>query len=132
MSRRWASIAIAGVLSAWLSTASDNSETKVQGVLIDKMCSYKGESRVAPGPRIEGGILAIYPHTKQCALMPDCQKSGYGVFTYGQKFLAFDEAGNKKALAFFKESKKEDDFRVEVTGRIQGDTIKVTSIQPLP
>lgn len=132
MSRRWVGIAIVGVLSAWLSTASDNSETKVQGVLIDKMCSYKGESRVAPGPRIDGGILAIYPHTKQCALMPDCQKSGYGVFTYGQKFLAFDEAGNKKALAFFKESKKEDDFRVEVTGRIQGDTIKVTSIQPLP
>lgn len=100
--------------------------------MIDKMCSYKGESRVAPGPRIEGGILAIYPHTRQCALMPDCQKSGYGVFTYGQKFLAFDEAGNKKALAFFKESKKEDDFRVEVTGQIQGDTIKVASIQPLP
>jgi hypothetical protein len=65
-------------------------------VLIDKICAYKAETRIVPGGLLEGGIITIYPHTKQCALMPDCQKSGYGVFTYDQKFLPFDEAGNQR------------------------------------
>lgn len=121
------------VVSVWfVSSAADTSETKVQGVLIDKKCSYKGETRIVPGPRLEGGIIAIYPHTKQCALMPECQKSGYGVFTYDQKFLPFDEAGSQKALAYLKQAKQEDDFRVEVAGQMQGDVFKVVSIKPIP
>ena len=119
-------------IASFLAAGADVPQTKVQGVLIDKMCSYKAETRIAPGPRLEGGIVVAYTHTKQCALMPECQKSGYGVFSYDQKFLAFDEAGNKQALAFFKQSNKEDDFRVEVIGQVQGGTIKVTSIKPLP
>ncbi|HXP85764.1 MAG TPA: hypothetical protein VN841_13655 [Bryobacteraceae bacterium] len=101
----------------------------VQGVLMDKMCSYKAETRIVPGDKLEGGMLVAYVHTRHCALMPDCQKSGYGVYTYDDKFLLFDEAGNRKALALLKETKKEDDLRVEVTGEIQGDTIKVASIK---
>jgi len=121
------------VVSVWLvSAVAETSETKMQGVLIDKMCSYKAETRIVPGPRLAGGIITIYPHTRQCALMPDCQKSGYGVFTYDQKFLPFDEGGNQKALAYFKQAKQDDDFRVEVAGQIQGEVLKVASIKPLP
>jgi hypothetical protein len=65
--------------------------------------------------------------------MPSCQRSGYGVFTFGStRFLAFDAAGNQKALALLEASKKEDDMRVEVTGEIQGDKIKVTGLKLLP
>jgi hypothetical protein len=120
------------VLLAFVTATAGTTETTVQGVLIDKMCSYKAETRIVPGPRLEGGIIAIYPHTRQCALMPECQRSGYGVFTYDQKFLAFDEAGNQKALAYFKQAKQEDDFRVEVTGQVQGDVLKVASIKQRP
>ena len=63
--------------------------------------------------------------------MPACQKSGYGIFTYDQKYLSFDAAGNQKALAALKASKKEDDLIVEVSGEIQNDTIKVTSLKLL-
>ncbi|MBV9398448.1 MAG: hypothetical protein JO062_10745 [Bryobacterales bacterium] len=101
----------------------------VKGVLMDKMCSYKAETRIVPGPRLEGGIVVAYTHTRQCALMPECQKSGYGVFTYDQKFLSFDENGNRLALAALKATKKDDDLRVQVTGEIQEDKIKVTSIK---
>src|SRR5579884_883343 len=118
------SIVIPAVCFAASASAAD-----VKGVLMDKQCSYKAETHVAPGPRLEGGIVVAYSHTRECALMPACQKSGYGVFTYDQKFLAFDEAGNRKALAALKASKKEDDLLVEVTGDIQNDTIKVTSIK---
>src|SRR5579863_2539010 len=119
-----------GGLLPGLALAADQPSTTstVQGVLIDKMCSYKAETRIVPGPRLAGGIITIYPHTRQCALMPECQKSGYGVFTYDQRFLPFDEAGYHKALAYFEQAKQEDDFRVEVAGEIQGEVLKVTSI----
>ena len=63
------------------------------------MCSSKAEVHIVAGPRLEGGMIVAEAHTRQCALMPECQKSGYGVFTYDNKFLKFDEAGSRKALA---------------------------------
>jgi len=114
------------------SVHTDQSVTKLQGVLIDKNCSYKAEPRVVAGPRLEGGIVVAYTETRQCALMPECQRSGYGVFTYDQKFVPFDHAGNEKALAFFKQTRQEDNFRVEVTGKVQDGVMHVTSIQALP
>jgi hypothetical protein len=105
------------------------SAAQVQGILIDGMCSSKAEVRIVSGPRLEGGMIVAEAHTRECALMPACQKSGYGVFTYDNKFLKFDEAGSRKALAALKASKKEDDLKVEVTGEIQGDMIKVTGLK---
>jgi hypothetical protein len=96
---------------------------------MDVMCSSKAEVRIVSGPRLEGGMIVAEAHTRECALMPACQKSGYGVFTYDNKFLKFDEAGSRKALAALRASKKEDDLKVEVTGEIQGDTIKVTTLK---
>jgi hypothetical protein len=122
-------IAISGIAGLWACLAVSAAPTTVQGVLIDKGCSSKAEVRVVPGARLEGGMLVAYAHMRQCALMPACQKSGYGVFTYENKFLTFDVAGNQKALAALKASKKEDDLKVEVTGEIQGDTIKVVSLR---
>jgi hypothetical protein len=124
-------IAILGVAGLWAGLAASAEPAKVQGVLMDKQCSSKAEVRVVPGASIEGGMLVAYVHMRQCALMPACQKSGYGVFTYDNKFLSFDAAGNQKALAPLKASKKEDDLRVEVTGEIQGDAIKVVSVKLL-
>ena len=102
---------------------------QVQGILIDQMCSSKAEVHIVAGPRLEGGMIVAEAHTRQCALMPACEKSGYGVFTYDNKFLKFDEAGSRKALAMLRASKKEDDLKVEVSGEIQGDTIKVASLK---
>jgi len=123
---------MAVALAGFAGAATEKPVTKLEGVLIDQMCSYKAETRVVPGPRLEGGILVAYTHTKKCALMPDCQKSGYGVFTYDGKFVPFDEAGNQKAVAYFKQSPKDDDFRVAVTGEMQGGVFKVAAITPLP
>ena len=124
-------IAALGIAGLWAGLAVSAAPTTVQGVLMDRECSAKAEVRVVPGARLEGGILVAYAHTRQCALMPSCQKSGYGVFTYDNKFLTFDAAGSQKALAALKGSKKEDDLKVEVTGEIQGNTIKVVSLKLL-
>jgi len=60
-----------------------------------------------------------------------CKKSGYGVITENHKFLKFDEVGNKKAFEALKATDKEDHLRVDVTGEVEGDTLKVTSLKML-
>ena len=64
------------------------SAAEVQGILIDKMCSTKA---------VKGGQAAAVAHDRDCALMPPCQQSGYGVFTADNKYVTFDDAGNTKA-----------------------------------
>lgn len=109
-------------LAVLLLAASGFAEERatVQGFLVDRMCASQHAS--------EGEKFGAM-HKRDCALMPDCVKSGYGVLTSDGKFLTFDEAGNKKALAAVKATKKQDDLRVEVTGTPNGDTIKVASLQ---
>jgi len=106
------------------------SPVKIQGVLIDEKCSANAQTRVVSGSdtHLEGGILWAYTHTRNCALMPECARSGYGVATHDNRFLKFDATGNRKAAEMLKASKKEDDLEIEVTGNIKGDTITVTSL----
>jgi len=79
--------------SAWVASAAD-----VDGVLMDKMCSMKA---------MKDGQSAAAMHTKECALMPDCQKSGYGVFTADGRYLKFDAAGDEKGRRRTSENHKE-------------------------
>src|SRR5262245_11795000 len=65
-------------------------------------------------------------HTTKCALQ--CVKNGYGIITADGAFLAFDAAGNEKALAALKATKSTDHLRVTVTGERQGDSIKVATL----
>jgi len=104
----------------------------LKGILMDQMCSGKADLRISGSTgTLVGGRIVAEAHTRECLLMPECQKSGYGVYTNDNKFLKFDEAGNRKALAAIKASSKLDDFEVEVTGEVKGDTIKVVSLKVL-
>ena len=94
----------------------------VEGILMDKMCS---------GKALKDGMKAAQAHTRECALMEDCAKSGYGVFTKDGKFVTFDAEGNKKALAALKAHKGKDNLRVKVTGDVAGDSMKVTALKLL-
>lgn len=125
MSVRW-SLCVPALLASFAGVAS---AAQFQGILIDQMCSSKADVRIVSGPRLEGGMIVAEAHTRQCALMPECERSGYGVFTYDNKFLKFDAAGSRKALAALRASKKEDDLKVEVTGELQGDMIKVATLK---
>jgi hypothetical protein len=49
------------------SLAGALSAADVEGVLMDKMCSMKAVK--------EGQKAAAMQHTRQCAMMPDCEKS---------------------------------------------------------
>ena len=84
--------------------------------VVDSNCSKK----VADNPD---------SHTRACALK--CEASGYGVITSDKKFLKFDAEGNKQVVVALKASDKKDHLRADVTGEVQGDTLKVTSIKLL-
>ena len=126
-----ACVVLAGIAAIGVETNA--SSGAIRGVLLDAKCSPNAEMRMvpSPNPHFEGGMLWAYTHTRECLLMPACQRSGYGVYG-NDKFLAFDAAGSQKALALIQASKKQDDFRVEVTGEVQGDKIKVASLKLLP
>jgi ribosomal protein S19 len=95
----------------------------IQGYLVDKACGAKmatsNDQKAAAG------------HTRQCALMPNCVGSGFGVLTADGKFVTLDAAGNTKAEAALKASKKTDNIKVEVTGDQTGESMKVTTIKIL-
>jgi hypothetical protein len=84
--------------------------------VVDSNCS----KRVADAPE---------NHTRECALK--CEASGYGILTSDKKFLKFDSAGDKEIAAALKASSKKDHLHVDVSGDVQVDTLKVTSIKLL-
>lgn len=105
----------------------------IRGVLMDQKCSGTADLRIAGSTgALIGGMVVAEAHTRECALKPECQKSGYGVYTSDNKFLKFDPEGNRKALAAIKASTKLDDLEVEVTGAVKDDTIKVATLKLLP
>jgi hypothetical protein len=68
-------------------------------------------------------------HTRACALK--CAASGFGIVTKDKQFLKLDSEGNAKVADALKASGKKDHLRVDVSGEVQGDTLKVTSIKLL-
>jgi hypothetical protein len=68
-------------------------------------------------------------HARACALK--CAASGFGIVTKDKQFLKFDADGNTKIVEALKASDKKDHLRVDVSGDVQGDTIKVSSIKLL-
>ena len=68
-------------------------------------------------------------HTRECALK--CVASGFGIVTSSKQFLKFDAEGNKQVTEALKASNKKDHLRVDVTGDVQGDTLKVSSVKLL-
>ena len=68
-------------------------------------------------------------HTRACALK--CEASGFGILTKDNQFLKFDAKGNASVAEALKASDKKDHLRVDVTGDVQGDTLKMTSVKLL-
>ncbi|MGH9721448.1 MAG: hypothetical protein ACRD8O_14660 [Bryobacteraceae bacterium] len=91
-----------------------------EGFLVDKACSDKA---VKDGYKVAGA------HSKDCALMDGCADSGFGILTADNRYLLFDTAGSKKAVAAIKASSKKDNFKVKVSGKVDGSTIKVSKIK---
>ena len=109
--------ALAAALAAGVAVAEQKT---ISGYLLDKACSADA---------LKKGQKVAKEHGKDCALMDDCMKSGFGVFTADGKFIAFDAAGNTRAVSALRAAKKDTGFQVTVTGDASGDSIKVATLK---
>ena len=114
-------VILSALALAVVATARYQSATTYSGVLMDVACGAKTPKNADPAARAKG-------HTKNCALMESCVKSGYGVFVDG-KFLKFDAKGNGLAKSILGASTKDKDIEVTVTGTVDGENIKVTDLK---
>jgi hypothetical protein len=99
--------------------AAGNSQ-QVSGYLVDISCST--ENMKKPDPKFPAS------HDKSCLQMDECAKSGYAVLTPDNKIIKFDAKGNEEAQKLLKMTNKDKDWKVTVSGPVQGDSIAVNSI----
>ena len=119
MARRILGLGVVLVLAGVALAAKDAKSVKLTGYLIDNACSARANT--------EGGAEKVKNHTVKCAMMPNCEKSGYALFADG-KLYKLDEAGNKKASEIYKNTKVERGLQVVIEGEADGDSIKVKSM----
>src|ERR1700730_8273130 len=108
--RKFASVCVLFGLCAMPALAGI--ETYINVPVVDVNCSQK----TAADPD---------SHTRACALK--CEASGFGILTKDNRVLKFDAQENHNIVEALKASDKKDHLRVNVSGDVQGGTLKVTS-----
>ena len=99
------------LLASFAGTAAADS---FSGTVVDVMCRGKD----------------LAGHTRDCAV--SCAKSGYGLVTGDGKFLKFDETGNARTLTTLKKLSRDKDLKAKVSGTLNGDLLKVETIEFQP
>ena len=94
----------------------------VQGVVIDRNCAQDV---------LKNGRKVILNRKRDCSLMRNYKRAGYGVLTDDHKFFSFDDAGNKKAVRLLENTPDKDNLKVIVSGQIDGGMIKVATMSML-
>jgi hypothetical protein len=116
--RRITVIYLAAFLSI-LGATSLAADDVVKGYLVDVACSARRAQKPEPPTR----------HSRMCLQMPNCSNSGYGILIGENHFVRFDEEGNQKARDFLAHTSQESDFKIAVTGTMEGDRLKVSKIE---
>ncbi|MDD4879690.1 MAG: hypothetical protein PHR22_04470 [Candidatus Omnitrophica bacterium] len=102
---------------ASLAHAAPMKPMMMKGTIIDNMCAGGHKADMA---------TFIKTHTKSCALMPACEKSGYSLYSDG-KLMKFTDASNKKIADFLK--MKSSKLNVDVEVNHAGDKLDLVSIK---
>ena len=111
--------ALVVVAGLTMSAAGQSNPQKFTGHLVDAVCA--GNHATEPG--------YAEKHDKTCNLMDGCIKSGFSLVTSDLKVLKFDAKGNEQALALIKATEKDKDWKVTVSGSVEGSTLAVSSIK---
>jgi hypothetical protein len=99
--------------------AQDKSVT-LTGYLIDNSCASKHATD-------KTFATWVKTHGTSCAMMDECEKSGYAVFA-DDKLYKLDEAGNTSAADLLKNTKSKKGLHVKAEGTVDGDTLKITKL----
>ena len=110
MQKKFSIFITLSLLALAVSTAWAHEKVKLTGYVVDVMC-FTDHLKDQP----EDALKAARDHDKECALMEDCVKSGYGIYAEG-KWYPFNVKGNELAKAIFEKSKRNKEFKMTVEG----------------
>ncbi len=110
------------VLLFVVSFAYAHEKVKLTGYAVDAVCAA-GHAKDKP---VDATKFAA-AHTKECGLMKECVKGGYGIFADG-KWYPFDAKGNELAKALFGKIQKKDHVKVTVEGMTHEGKILVQTL----
>src|SRR5689334_17589338 len=112
------------ILSTFVGQAAAKGKKKtLDGYLVDISCVNDRSNELA--------TLGMV-HTKQCLEMGPCSRSGYALLTRDRKVITFDAAGNQEASKLIAAADQKNDFRIKVSGRLDGDQMAVSQLTLLP
>src|SRR5262244_2432498 len=97
-------------------------KAKLTGYVVDVVC-FADHVKDSP----EAATKVAAEHTKECSLMEECLKGGYGVYADGQ-WYPFDAKGNELAKAVFEKTGKKDHVKMTVEGMKHDGKILVQKI----
>lgn len=93
-------------------------EMTYTGDIIDNRCAKLNKK----------GLSAFVPaHTKECALMPACIKSGYSIYTKEGELIGFTEKSNKLIEEFLR--KPDSKLQVTIKAKKARKNLSLISIQ---
>ena len=119
MTRKIFPLVVVLALMAGALLAQDKSVT-LTGYLIDNACAANHASD-------KTFATWVKTHGTSCAMMDNCEKSGYAVFA-GDKLYKLDDKGNDSAADLLKNTKSKKGLKVKAEGTVDGDTLKVTKL----
>ena len=110
------------VCTVGLVSAVEKQRQTFSGTLVDITC--------ATDPKRNFGKLRS-EHSRKCLLMPVCAESGYALLTDQNEVFRFDTNGNALAQSLIQKNSANQNWRVSVEGRTEGDKLKVQRIKLL-
>jgi len=90
----------------------------MQGYIIDTKCATANKDKLAE---------FAPTHPKECAMLPDCHKSGYNIYSEG-KLYKFDKKSSDKVYKFLEKADSKLHVKAEVIHE-KGDMVKLVSIE---
>jgi len=99
-------------------TAASPETTTLNGVVVDNACASSHNADLAE---------FVKTHTKDCALMPNCEASGYSLVTPDGQARIFTKQSSKKVAKFLKAKKST--LNVEVKIKKSGAELELVSIK---
>src|ERR1035437_1154230 len=112
-----ASMAFAVENAAKISKAAAVKPVEMEGIIIDNLCATGNKAKL---PEF------IKTHTKSCALMPNCAKSGYSLYMPDGSLNPFDKASNVRIEKFLKKKASNLEVSVSVKEQLSGELKLVT------
>jgi len=118
--QRWVILTLAAVLTvasaAW--SAPAKKDRVYSGVVLDNACAKTNSENLA---------AAANGHTKECALKPESQASGYSLYTSEGQLIPFTKKSKAKIVAFLQQP--DSSTEVEVTGKRTGKYLQLVGIK---